>query len=453
MLVFIFLNILLFFASAETVSNQEKCVKVNPRQSCGEVNHWESKPSPFYSCSVRKSSTNHEKVGFLQRSVPAEDKRGIKTKDFLLELANRVQQAGENNLKMTENLNKCMSSAFKDYQTTNCKDLRSWAIDKDYNNPESLAYNIKAARANLALATSSTPTSLGICDLNSKLKTHESYKFTDWAPLNKDESLQFEKVLMSYQNKFLSKKNLSLDQMKELCEPSVSNYSTPLRREFVQMMHEVRRKHMEEYRKIVSKFPIINYMSLSAPTEGEIYGAGLRMQVNAKNELEKIRNWKKLIESSSDENIPAGALDLLDYRGLVEGLLTERQEFCAVATSTELARDSRELSNAILLTAPLLAATFLAPPLLATFVSPLLTGAVVGGLSTTAYTSMSYIDYQDQKQAFGASVINDGSMRSDLKTVERARSDLNYNLMMIPVGSVIGGSAPSVVKSVFKKTP
>jgi hypothetical protein len=396
---------------------------------------WETTISPFYACSVRRTATDHEKVTLLQRRIPKQDRRGIKTRDFLLNLSERIEQAAQNNLTLTNDLTTCFSPVFVAHASSRCEEMREWSL-KDQavkGAPEdttSLWYQTKVARAHLAIATQSL-SSREWLNTNRELSVFDGYKTVPWNPLTEEEDAKAQNHLKQYSKQFQKLRGLTDVQLEDLIA-SRNQQGHKLRQDFLLNMRSIRRKHLEEYRKIVSKFPIINYLSSPVPTAGEIYSAGMRMQLNAKKELKSIQDLKKKLQNASDDNIPSETLRLMEYTGLVEGFLSEQPEFCAVATAAQEVKGERELGNAILVTAPLLAACILAPPM---------TSVVIGAAAGGAIAGASYMDYKDYEGALLSTPINDGSQRADLATLNDLKKQLTRDLVMIPVDAALGGVA------------
>lgn len=405
---------------------------------------WDSQPSPYYSCTLRKTSTDHGRVWNLQRQIPVRDKRDIKTKDFLLALADKVEAAAADNLKMTKSLTQCFSVVFRTHASENCREMRQWALPPKENpetpDKDSLWYNVRASRAHLALSSGNRLSSAEATTINRKLNPLGSYKNTHWNELDDAELAKAQKNMDVYKKQFQKLKSLTDTQMQDLVNLR-NQQGHQLRKEYLHEFRKMRRKHLDEYRKIISKFPLINYLSSPQPTEAEIYSAGMRMQENAQSELARIRDLKKILRELKTDVIPNSTLLLTDYGGLVEGLLSERPEFCAVATSTYLVRGERELGNAILMTAPLLAATVLAPPMAAVAISV---------AASTAYAGLSYIEFKDKERAHLTTPIDNGTLRADYQSVDEANSYVKSELIMIPIDGALGGIASKLATPLRK---
>jgi len=202
-----------------------------------------------------------------------------------------------------------------------------------------------------------------------------------------------------------------------------------LRAKFRKQIYKVRQQHLDSYRALVSKYPIINYLSSSPPSSAEIYDATQRIMVHAKSELAEIRSVGGKGPSRNFDSLRK-ARKLLDYGVLVEDFLAENPEYCGIATQESRRRGRANLAGTLLSAAPVLAASFLAPPAAAI-------GLALGAGGAMSYRS--YSAYVDQRQSAYSSPLNDGSLRSDQATVDQAREGFQRELRMIPLDAILAG--------------
>lgn len=416
----------------------------------------ESGLSPFYSCSSLKSFKGPIKTNWLSTRVPEKDKDGNKTRDFLIELQKRIEVKAQQNLDLSGQVAQCFHRPSQVSENFKCTEMRTWLDPKKYpsgRTPEkedTLTYNIKLARANLALADPNVDLSKSLTP-NANLKPY-GYKSVPWEPLTSDEKNNALNVLNGYKEQYKTKHNLSEEAFNKLIKPydrSSENqiYANPMniseaemqdrllgrdRKALERFFTKARTQHLENYRAILARYPIINYLSTANPSAQEVHTAGLRLQDNAKKEMAQIKEIGKLLNNpplnphprQPDTSINnSKILNLMDYRSIVEELLAEHPQYCAVATTAELQREKRAFRNALLIAAPLLAVCAFAPPLAAVAIS---------GAAGSAIAYSSYLEMVDQRQgAYTAPVVGDS--RSDQTSVDEAREVFKTDVVMIPL--------------------
>ncbi len=412
-----------------------------------------SRPSPYYACSgPRINLTGQARTSWISRRVPTKDHFGNQTKDFFIELQTRIQARAQSNLDLTNNIIRCFRIPKAEAGTQDCQETRSWINPTQFptsaSNPqESLAYQIRLARMHLALADSNP----GLYDSmtpNTSLETY-GFKTIPWNSLSATETQGAQDYLNQYKENFKSIHHLTEQQFQSLLKPydrsalegqvyanpmnvsDLENRHRILQSELNRQFTRVRNQHLNVYRGILSQYPILNYLSSDNPSVTEVVTAANRIKSNAEKELNIIKQQGEYLKNFTGQRFTNDTLNLLDYESIVEEVLMDRPEFCAVATTAQATRDKRDLKGALIV-APLLAVCFLAPPL---------TGAVIGVGMGTAFAISSYTDYKSQQQAAYAAPLNDGSLKADQYTVDASRTRLFKNLAMIPVSGIGVGTA------------
>ncbi len=412
-----------------------------------------ARPSPYYACAgPRINLTGQVQTSWISRRVPTEDQSGNQTKDFFVELQKRIQARAQSNLDLTNDIIRCFRIPRTEARTQDCQETRSWINPAQFppppasNLPESLAYQIRLARMNLALADSS-PGFYDSFTPNTSLDAY-GFKAIPWNSLNATETQAAQDYLSRYKESFKSVHHLTEQQFQSLLKPydrlAVEGqvYSNPmnvsdgenryrvLQSELNRQMTRVRNQHLNVYRGILSQYPIINYLSSDNPSVTEVVAAANRIKINAENELNIIKEQGENLRNTTGQRFTNDTLNLLDYQSIVEEVLMDRPDFCAVATTAQGARDKRDLRGALMM-APLLAVCLLAPPL---------AGVAIGIGVGSAFAISSYTDYKSQQQAAYAAPLNDGSLRADQDTVDAARTQLITDLVMIPVSGIGAGT-------------
>jgi hypothetical protein len=427
--------------------------------------------SPFYSCSSLKSYKGPVKTSWLSTRVPEQDQSGNKTRDFFKELQKRIEVQAQQNLDTSRQVVECFHRPSQVSETPDCAKSRTWLDPKKYPSstmPEkenTLVYNIKMARANLALADPNVDFFKSMAP-NTQLKPY-GYKEVPWEPLRPEEKTAAQKVLNDYKEQYKKKHNVTEDEFNDLIkQPYDRNsdnqiYANPMnisdadmqdrlkrskRRELEHFFQKPRTQYLENYRAILARYPIINYLTSANPSALEMHTAGLRLQENAKKEMAEIKSVGKLLATPThrprhplapDPSINnASILNLLDYRNIAEDLLAEHPEYCAVASTAELQREKREFRKSLFVAAPLLAVCFIAPPMaIAAGASAVTAGAATAAISAVgggAIAYSSYLDMVDQRQgAYSAPVV--AQPRSTQSSVDEAQDVFKMDVMMIPL--------------------
>lgn len=389
-------------------------------------------PSPYLSCGIRKEVAGQAHVKSLQAQIPKYDAAKIKTLDFFKELVKRIEDASVENLLFTESISRCMAQTVR--KDAECEEIRDWALQpvspNEHLNDESttLWHQLKLARAHLAIASHS-PTSQNFLEPNSNLDLFGGYKSVPWIPLSSSEKQIASNNLSKYKKQFIEKYHMNIG---ELVENKKEVHRSVMRKQMYRYVRKMREKHLQEYRAIMSRFPILTYISGSKANLTEVYVAAQRMKPSAKKELDHIQKIKKQLELTQNDEVPPDALQLLDYGGLVEGLLSDQPKFCGVASSSVTVRGTRELRSTLIVAGPVLLACFLAPPMRA---------VVVGGVASSVTITQSYFYYKDQEAAYLSRPKDDGAGRASLESVEDSHSAFVQELTMLPIDMLLGGGA------------
>lgn len=410
-------------------------------------------PSPFRACiGPRKGLTVQKDVGYLSREIPASDRDGNKTRDFLLLLHERVERLAQVNLETTNELIDCFQPPRIFAENQSCVETRNWANPHSYPNPDpaghfpmdqTLFYGIRKARAELALAHNAMKVQDAFTP-NTELRPF-GHKDGSWQPLTDLEATQARETLDGYKKQFATNQRMRIEDLPYLEAPirnsSIEYPLTPeeelrgrRRGDLARQMGNVRLQHLFNYRNIVNKFPLINFISSQDPGPTEIHSAASRMKVNAEAEIKEIARYKKEIQSAPDFFVPSEAFKLMDYATVVDQVLQEHPEFCAVAATTEAIRERRQMQNDILKMAPFLASCLLPP--MAGFAAA---AATAGGIAYSSKGTM-----EEEIQSAYSSPFDSNRTRSNQNKVDKARKVVQTDLIMlatVPVGVGLLGKA------------
>lgn len=450
-----------------------------------------ARQSPYLACNLKKSfAENQTKERWYDLRIPNKDLSGTKSRDFFKALHTKIGARIKESEDLSMQINICFKPPYIETNSSSCREIRSWFNPIKYPSKnehevrDSLFYNLKKARANLALA--SEPLIWGrqttVNDMNSIFKPNADlksfgFKSVPWQALTPNELKNAENQLERYKQAFKKRheKTLPNGQKDDLTDEELNSllpydrlkrenqiYANPMnlsqeeishqisqsdmsdiRTDLIdQMLLNIRAGHLNEYLKIVSQYPIMNYLSSPDPSLKEIQEAGQKMYENAVKETQNIKRVGALLNNPNhaDDIINHNSiLDLLDYRSIVEELLTERPEFCAVATTAELHREKVEVSKSMVML-PVLAATFFMPLVPATLLA---TG------TGSIFTYNAYKDFTNQQQGAYLMPINRGA-RSDQYSIDAAQKEFKLNLTLMPVDLFMGG-AFSQTRKIFRK--
>jgi hypothetical protein len=438
----------------------------------GEQHQITEQPSPFAACNMRQSSTGQPKVSWWSSRVPQKDLNGNKTRDFFIALHKKIEGSVKTNVELSRQVQSCFRPPYAETAESHCQEMRMWVDPKKYPPKvarpaganlhqmdtlpveDSLSYNIKKARAHLALASLPLKSAGDAFKPNTQLRPL-GHKAIPWQPLSDDEFKKASQHLAKYKKAYLERHTIDLPKGKNPIpglEQLLDYYENPetfslqerddllkrqgpltfAKEDLMRQLTTLRAKHLEEYRSIVSKYPIINYLSSANPSIHELQTAGLRMSENAIKELKEVDRVGNLVNNprhADDIVNNRSVLDLMDYRVLVEELLTEHPDFCAVATTAELQREKRDLQNGLIVF-PVLAASFFVP------IGPAVALALAAS-SASAYSS--YQDYKDQQQAVYSAPINT-ALRADQSDIDAARKVFYTDIKMLPVDVLMSGA-------------
>jgi hypothetical protein len=405
-------------------------------------------PSTFSACQGPRVSRTQG----LPRTPESAARSWQQTRSFYEELYERVESRAKSNLARSRQMRGCFFPLNYELRSSPCTQIRNWVDPRRYPMTgenataleDSLRFNIRRARLNLALANDSGNLQ-SLSRLNTSLDP-EGFKAVNWNPLSQPELESVQETLESYIESFRRNNNLSAQQFQEiftgydsrsdireqgdLTFPSHGQERHQrLQAEFIDEVGEVRRQHLNFYRYIVSQYPIINFLTSEEPAPSEIYVASLRMIKNAEAELSQIQNDRRSIPTD-DNYIPNRVRGVLDYRQIVEEFLAENPEYCRIALLEDQSRQRVRRTRSALVLAPVLATAVAAPPLPA---------MAVGALASAGYTYTAYRDFQSEKQSAYSAPQNDGSLRSSQQTVDGAQSFYHRRLRMLPVDAIVTG--------------
>jgi hypothetical protein len=209
-----------------------------------------------------------------------------------------------------------------------------------------------------------------------------------------------------------------------------------------------REKYLSDYQALISQYPILNYIRTANPDRSELWGAAMRLRTNGRNELRTIRAARHDLNRRSFMVGNPGVLDLLDYTTVVHQLIRENPRYCTISHALQNRRERREMNRRLLISAPILAASFIAPPL---------TGIALAGVysASTVVNAQEALDHE-RRGAYISPTNMNGEQRSNHWAVEQARDQLQRELLYIPyeaaiygAGSVIQGGA-SVMRGLRK---
>lgn len=391
----------------------------------GEINNFLARKgvSPFHvACRGENDMNNPLSTGIGKLGMPSMDSNGNLGKDFFLAVLEKIENFGQENIQMAENLEKCLTTKNAGPQ---CDVAKTWT---DVELP---AY-VAEARYHLSLA--SNVDSVGSNDLyfpNSRLRTLRSYKAEDWQKLDPDEIAKANGVLKDYMAK-----------AREITHEQKDGAGIIERTNFLDSkIREPRFAHLVRYRKMIGELPLLNYIHSPKPTRGEVAAAAVKVKFNAKAELEKIKKLKEEL-IRNPRVLMTDLLYTMNYSSQVEEVLLENPKWCVIGAAALETKGNREIAGAIALTLPLLAASFLAPPI------AIPVGAAAGaGIALDAHN-----EYKETQQRLLSSVYSDNG-EADNNELRMSRKNRNMAVVMAPFGAGIRPAAAAMrAKTLALKT-
>ena len=372
-------------------------------------------------------------TGLFRREVPAQDRNGRRTRDFLGRIRERVQQKIAENRNMLRSLETCLA---RTRATEGCEELHTWA-DRE------LPAYVAEARQHLALAQTEHQVSTWFSrpnrDLNASLAPQGTEKMVPWAPLNETERAQAQARMQGYHQDIRTEVERRMADGR-LPQPRASRhrasasgasgrFSTEADRFAADAMLAQRFMHAQSYHAMISEIPLLQYLSSAQPSREEIL-AGVRKMLDNLRDEDRMADqaWRDLEQAPTGE-IPPSSLHFLRYQSMVEEELVREPADCGLITSVSYTQFNRELGTGLAIGLPILAASFLAPPLAAFGI-----GAAAG--LGFAYESQRELD---RTRTIAFSQLYADPAQGETREVEAVGRARDMNLILLPLS--LGGAA------------
>jgi hypothetical protein len=373
--------------------------------------------SRFAACPSKSHNLTKPDVGWFQRSIAAQDSNGVKTRDFLDKLLARLDDVAQENVNLSKNIGFCMGAKG---DTPGCAKMRKEWIEPDGG----LKFKIEEARYHLALAQGPQDprTVFGAANegINKRMTTTGVHKDVPWKPLTPAEEKAATEILRREEKKVRDK----------VLARGYNGHSYASRRLFQDEMMVIRKGHWNEYRKVLSSVPFVQFISSLNPSDKEIAEAARKQGELALKEQKKLREFRWKLKSKRTKEINTDLLDMLEYRSIVEDLLTVHPEYCGVAAGLAEVRDQRALGTAAATMTGLIVLSVLVPPAAGIALG-------VGASGVAAYEA--YDDFHKARQMALSEVIAEKGAPDATELNERRQGFEQAATVGVAMGGAMGG--------------
>ncbi|MGZ3787518.1 MAG: hypothetical protein ACXVLQ_03295 [Bacteriovorax sp.] len=359
--------------------------------------------NPFLNACKNPDDLRDVVTWFIYKAPPDHDHHGVKSSELLQLVAEKVAHKIEINRKMALKLKECQESNFTD---DNCGPSKKW-IEVDLRN------YIKETRLHLALAQSTyhTSTMLQILenDINYQQSSLGSYKEVRWRKLDKAERASVDSKWSAITSSFKK------------------SYEGMPASDLKQLLLADRVKHFVQYQEHMAQVPLMQYFeSYDYTPESFLNSVNLFLE-SLDSESEKFNQVENNLSVPRHE-ITDDDLYLLKYNGLVEEVLTDRPEYCSVASTLAIYQKRKQMVILAETGLPILAVSFLAPPLI---------GTSVGVLSTAYYAINAQRDFNESKERNLTKIYDGKGNIDELAELRSYYRERNLKVFMVPLS--IGG--------------
>lgn len=354
-------------------------------------------------------------TGLFQRTIPARDSKGHSTGEFLKRVGARVldsMKLEELKLSVRED---CLTGRLPKTDI-GCVETAKWLHHE-------LTPLVTKARINLALAqTTGKATTLlkkAKPALNSKLDSLGTHKEVEWSRLNFSEVIVAGDILKEYQTEM---REATAEEVREkrLKPEDAAKFEND-------GLLAARFTNGLAYVEILSRNPILQYLSHSHPAEYQVAEAISKMR-------EHIRSDRASAEAALKDVNGSGGLKILEYMTHVEAELLENPGHCGLATSLLKIKESRSLGNSLAIGLPLAVATIALP-----VAGQVIAGAALGAASGVGYSVYSYYEMTSARERFISRLSTEDL--SDYNRLDKADREFKISLAMGPAAMTV---APAV---------
>ncbi|NCN42024.1 hypothetical protein GW916_12335 [bacterium] len=412
-----------------------------------------SQDSPFeMACKKSGNNLSEPKVSFLGDQLPKEDSNGVLAKEFFNEVLDRIEYLNKENSLGAKNLNYCTGEGS---EIEDCKDLKNWSENILVEEVKDARYHLSLSQDPKSLASGFGRASLSI---NRKLSSPSFHKELPWSPLTKSESQLAEETLREYVNEI--KQDLSNGSFSCSTEKHKRTPNKCLNLE----LQNIRRDHSEQYEEILTKAPILQFISSDHPTLSDVHAASKEIQNQLEKESKNIAELRDLVNNidvSKKVNVQSGGrtmsfeliggmppklAEIFRYNHLVEGFLLNNPKYCGIASALKKKMTYNDLKQDLSVIVPTLAISIFGTPL---------AGVLAGGAASGHFVTKRWKEYDLEKNITLSEIV--GEKGKTPKDLVKIRKDIEFELAMVlaPGGGIpflkMGKRAVKTARSLKKR--